>query len=191
MEKKRWSRLVVFVAMILLLSFPIMAYKFQVIKSTVPQINAELDELSTLENVYIINENHIETVNNLLKDKPSSILNDPFTAAEIESLIDNMCSLSLLQKREDSYKAFLANENKLIYQFENILELESLDETGNPESFFIHLQKQVRHKLELTFAAEKSFFLEYIQDKSLLVLKQYKGKSDESRNLLGFMQVTE
>ena len=56
MKKKRCIILLSLVFLILLFSFPAIAYKFQVIKSTIPQVNVWLDEKSRLENVYVINE---------------------------------------------------------------------------------------------------------------------------------------
>jgi hypothetical protein len=136
-------------------------------------------DLSAIPFIHIVNDNYSNKLEDLLKDKPGSILNDPFTNAEIESLVDNMCTMALMQKRQDSYKDFIKNENKLIYQFENILQLESLSKAGDIDTFFLYLQKHVRHKLELTFAAEKSHFLEFNPQKNLLVLNLYKNSSDE------------
>jgi len=136
-------------------------------------------DLSGIPFIHIVNDNHSDKTDDLIKDKPSSIINDPFTEPEIDSLVGNMGTLASLQRRQDAHRTFLANENKLIYQFENILQLGTLEKMTNQESFFLHLQKYVRHKLELTFAAEKSHFLEFDSINSQLILNQYKDKSDE------------
>lgn len=143
-------------------------------------------DLSVIPFIYIVNDNHIDKIEDLIKDKPSSIINDPFTQAEIESLVGNMGTLANLQKRQDSNHAFLANENKLIYQFENILQLEALDKMTDQSGFFVHLQKHVRHKLELTFSAEKSHFLEFDSPKKQLVLNQFNEKTEKIEKTKAF-----
>ncbi len=142
--------------------------------------------LSVIPFIYIVNEHQLCDIDALLKDKPSSLIYDPFNKAEIESLVRNMGTLANLQKRQDTDKEFLTTENKLIYQFEHILQLQVLDKVATQEEFFLQLQKRVRLKLELTFAAEKCHFLIYNAQKNRLILNQYEEKSEKIARVTEF-----
>jgi hypothetical protein len=123
--------------------------------------------------LYILKEEQLTDFDTLCKDKPSNILIDPFQPLEIESLVRNLSAMSQLQQRVEANKTLISNDNKLIYQYESILQLAALDEAGTEEEFFASLQNNTQQKIELTFAAERALFLAYDRDKNNLVFNDY------------------
>jgi len=86
--------------------------------------------------------------------------------------------MSHLQRRAEANQKVISSDNKLIYQYESILQLDLLAEAADESQFFESLHKNTLHKVELTFAAEKALFLTYDQEKQVLILRKY-GESDD------------
>jgi signal transduction histidine kinase len=132
--------------------------------------------------LYIINEQQTDNLVRIQKDKPIGILHDPFTSYEIGAWISNLAALNDLQKRNEVYKDVVETEKKLIYQIDNILQLKSLTEVSSIDEFYYKLQQQVAHKIELTFAAEKTLFLYFESGKETLIFKEYNGSANKIKS---------
>jgi signal transduction histidine kinase len=130
-------------------------------------------KITGLPILYIINEQQTDKLIRIQKDKPIGILFDPFTSYEIGSWISNLAALNDLQKRNEIHKDIVKTEKKLIYQIDDILQLNSLTDVNTTDEFYYKLQQQVVHKIELTFAAEKTLFLAFDQEKGQLILNEY------------------
>jgi len=136
-------------------------------------------KITGLPILYIINEQQTDNLVRIQKDKPIGILHDPFTSYEIGSWISNLAALNDLQKRNEIHKDVVETEKKLIYQIDNILQLDSLTEVNSIDEFYYKLQQQVVHKIELTFAAEKTMFLSFESGKESLIFKEYNGSANK------------
>jgi len=123
--------------------------------------------------LYIINEHQTDNLVKIQRDKPIGIIQDPFTAYEIDSWISNLAALNDLQRRNEIHKDIVEIEKKLIYQIDTILQLNSLKDLNSINEFYYRLQQQVVPKIELTFAAEKTLFLIYDSEKGHLVFNEY------------------
>jgi hypothetical protein len=134
-------------------------------------------KITGLPILYIINEHQTDNLVKIQKDKPIGILLDPFTAFEIESWISNLAALNDLQKRNEIHKDIVETEKKLIYQIDSILQLNSLTDVNSIDEFYYQLQEQVVHKMELTFAAEKTLFLTFEPEKGNLIFNEYNGSA--------------
>ncbi|MCK4560126.1 MAG: hypothetical protein KAV45_10105 [Calditrichia bacterium] len=134
-------------------------------------------KITGLPILYIINEHQTDNLVKIQKDKPIGILLDPFTVFEIESWISNLAALNDLQKRNEIHKDIVETEKKLIYQIDSILQLNSLTDVNSIDEFYYQLQEQVVHKMELTFAAEKTLFLTFEPEKGNLIFNEYNGSA--------------
>lgn len=132
--------------------------------------------------LYVLNEWQLSEADVLKNHKPSSIIQDPFSEIEIESIIRNLLSLGDLQKRQDFNKELIDSEKKLIYQLDKILQLTVLSSVSSINDFCYQLQDKITHKIELTFAAEKSLFLQFDAENHFLILNKYKIDSNEVEN---------
>jgi signal transduction histidine kinase len=132
-------------------------------------------KITGLPILYIINEQQADNLVKIQRDKPIGIIQDPFTAYEIDSWISNLASLNDLQRRNEIHKDIVETEKKLIYQIDTILQLNSLKNLNSLNEFYYQLQKQVVHKIELTFAAEKTLFLIFDAEKGNLLFNEYTG----------------
>jgi len=132
-------------------------------------------KITGLPILYIINEQQTDNLLKIQKDKPIGILLDPFTKFEVESWVGNLAALNDLQKRNEINKDIVETEKKLIYQIDNILQLNSLTDVNSVNEFYYQLQEQVVHKIELTFAAEKTLFLSFESEKENLIFKDFNG----------------
>jgi signal transduction histidine kinase len=126
--------------------------------------------------LYIFKEEQLNHFETLCNDQPAGILVDPFQPQELQALVRNMSAMAHLQHLEVN-KEVINGDNKLIYQYESILQLSALDDIDSEKEFFICLQQNIRQKVELTLAAEKAVFLTYEAKKNLLVFQEYKDKS--------------
>jgi signal transduction histidine kinase len=138
-------------------------------------------KITGLPILYIINEQQTSNLIKIQKDKPMGILQDPFTTHEIVSWITNLAALSDLQKRNEIHKDIVETEKKIIYQIDTILQLTSLTEVNSINEFYYQLQQQVVHKMELTFAAEKTLFLIFDSEKGNLIFNDYNGSPNSIR----------
>jgi len=135
-------------------------------------------KITGLPLLYIINEQQTDNLVQIQRDKPIGILHDPFTSYEMDSWISNLSALNDLQKRNKIHKDIVETEKKLIYQIDTILQLNSLTNLNSLNEFYYQLQQQVVHKIELTFAAEKSLFLNFDPGKGSLIYNEYDGGPD-------------
>jgi signal transduction histidine kinase len=135
-------------------------------------------KITGLPFLYIINEQQADNLVQIQRDKPIGILHDPFTSYEMDSWIRNLSALNDLQKRNEIHKDIVETEKKLIYQIDTILQLNSLTNLNSLNEFFYKLQQQVVHKIELTFAAEKTLFLNFDSGKGSLIYYEYDGGPD-------------
>jgi signal transduction histidine kinase len=136
-------------------------------------------KITGLPILYIINEQQTDNLVRIQKDKPIGILLDPFTSFEIGSWISNLAALNDLQKRNEIHKDIVETEKKLIYQIDTILQLNSLTDVNSIDEFFYRLQQQVVHKIELTFAAERTLFLSFESEKENLIFTEYSGSANK------------
>jgi signal transduction histidine kinase len=132
--------------------------------------------------LYIINEQQVDNLVKIQRDKPIGIIHDPFTAYEIDSWISNLASLNDLQRRYEIHKDIVEIEKKLIYQIDTILHLHTLKDLNSIDEFYYQLQKQVVNKIELTFAAEKTLFLIFDSEKGNLMFNEYNGSPNSIKN---------
>lgn len=130
-------------------------------------------KLTHIPFLYIINEQQLEDPAPLEKDKPNGFIVDPFTDIEIESAVSNLSALSNLQKRQNFNQDILSSEKKLVYQVDKILQLESLKNVASIDEFCFRFQKNVIHKVELTFAAEKALFTVFSPEDYTLETKKF------------------
>ena len=63
--------------------------------------------------LYIINEQQVDNLVKIQRDKPIGIIHDPFTAYEIDSWISNLASLNDLQRRYEIHKDIVEIEKTI------------------------------------------------------------------------------
>lgn len=136
-------------------------------------------KITSLPILYIINEQQSNNLDRIQKDKPIGILLDPFKPYELGSWISNLTALNDLLNKNDIHKDIVKTEKKFIYQIDKILQLDSLTEVNTLNEFYYKLQQQVVHKIELTFAAEKTLFLSFDQEKGSLILNEYYSSANK------------
>jgi len=130
-------------------------------------------KLTHIPFLYIINEQQLEDPSPLEKDKPNGFLVEPFTDIEIESTVSNLSAISNLQRRQNFNRDILSSEKKLVYQVEKILQLDSLKNVTALDEFYFRFQKNVVHKIELTFAAEKALYTFFNPEEYTLEYKKF------------------
>jgi signal transduction histidine kinase len=136
--------------------------------------------------LYILKEKENSNIDALVKDKPAGIIQDPFTELEFNSMVTNLAALGDLQRQQDNHRDLLTGNNKLIYQIEHILQLQRLTEVSSIEEFYFIIQDQIVHKIELTFAAEKSIFFIADMDNDLLRFNEYSGRANNIKKQKDF-----